>query len=191
MTVTRLCRAAAAAIRPCAASAVFCCLVLAGCQASAPKPVPPPSDISTAELSRQAEQAFAKKLYAQSELFHARLLERKDLAKGQRPAALQRLAASALEARHPRQARDALQAWAELDKRAAADAEWNRIYVEALAGLDSSEGLDAHLDWVLKKPDMPWESRKAAAAKAADVAFKARQYPRGLAVLDSDRKSVV
>jgi hypothetical protein len=185
VTVTRLCRAAAAAIRPCAASAVFCCLVLAGCQASAPKPVPPPSDISTAELSRQAEQAFAKKLYAQSELFHARLLERKDLAKGQRPAALQRLAASALEARHPRQARDALQAWAELDKRAAADAEWNRIYVEALAGLDSSEGLDAHLDWVLKKPDMPWESRKAAAAKAADVAFKARQYPRGLAVLDS------
>lgn len=179
---------AASARRLLAALAALCCLALAGCQAGTgvgKAVTPPAADLPTGELSRQAEQAFGKKLYAQSELFHSRLLERKDLPKAQRPAVLQRLAASATAAKHPRQAREALETWADLDKKALSDAEWNRIYLEALAGMDKQDSLDQHLDWVLKKSGMPWETRKAVALKAADLAFKAKDYPRGLKTLES------
>lgn len=136
--------------------------VLTGCQPrTGVQPAPTQSErlMSTADLQAEADKAWNERRFSQAELYYQRLLERTDLSDARRLTAYGRLAESAYEAGHYRQAMMALDAWAGASYGVQDSWEWNELYLKTLNAMQSTDKLEAHLRRLLSRDDMAWSTK--------------------------------
>lgn len=140
--------------------------------------------LSTPNLLVEAEAAWQAKRYEAAELYYAEALERHDLVKSELPLVYARLAESALRNGHPRQARIALETWANADTDALRDTDWERTYLDTMGALGNTERLQNHLRWVLTS-DIPWEAKQEVALWFGRYFLEKADFERSLDVLDA------
>ncbi|WFS63616.1 hypothetical protein LF599_05480 [Pseudodesulfovibrio thermohalotolerans] len=133
-----------------------------GCAPMTP-PVKSADMLSTPNLLVEADAAWRAERWEAVELYYAAALERSDLVRSELPTIYSRLAEGASQNGHYHQARIALEQWANLDTSALERADWERLYLDAMAALGKTERLNNHLQWVLGSATVPWETRQVVA----------------------------
>jgi len=168
--------------------AVAAALLAAGCvELNLPSPSDPPQEIlreqTTEDLAAEAEGYWKTGNHPLSELTYSRLLERGDLERGTRLMALDRLAASAYQARHYHQARQALDRRARTDKTVLATWPWHELYIKTLVAQNRADLLETHQEWILAHTELPFEVRGRATLALAEVYTQSGDYARVLNIL--------
>ena len=171
-------------------AALACLTLAAGCAGMGRQSVETTEGMSTQRLLMVADSAYAHGEFHRSELYYQRTLERVDLSPAERLLGTRRLAESAAQAGHPRQALEALQGWAALDPAAPKDATYTALKMAVLGELGHEDELGAEANRILGSTDMAWSERARLGAlfgrvllerdQAADaVRFWDKLYARG------------
>ncbi|MHC1751331.1 penicillin-binding protein activator [Humidesulfovibrio sp.] len=163
-------------------------LALAGCSLL---PVPtasqPPMEIlseqPTEDLAAEAEGYWKVGNYPLAELQYSRLLERGDLDRADKLAALDRLAESAFKARHFHQAKEALDRRAGLDKTVLGTWAWHELYIRTLAALHRLDLLETHQTWLLAHTELPFAVRAQGMILFSEFAVRTGDPARALDLL--------
>ncbi|WP_207264349.1 hypothetical protein [Desulfovibrio sp. Huiquan2017] len=167
-----------------AVALVLVVLVAWGC-APRTQPVKSADLLSTPNLLLEADAAWRAEHWEAVELYYAAALERPDLVKSELPTLYVRLAEAASQNGHYHQARIALEQWANMDTTALERADWERLYLGAMAALGKTERLRNHLQWVLDAANVPWETKQEVALWYSDYFRAHDDSPRALDVLDT------
>lgn len=168
---------------------VLCALLLAtGCveltmpeasNAQLEQPVIQP----TPELAAEAQAAYAARNMPLSELLYSRLLERADLSREERLAALEQLAKSAFASRHYYQARQALDKQANMDNSVLGTWPWHDLYIKTLGALDRPDLVETHQAWLAAHTELPYEVRSQAAIAFSEIYGRNGDFVRAVNVL--------
>lgn len=163
-------------------------LALAGCSLlPVPKASQPPLEIlseqPTEDLAAEAEGYWKAGNYPLAELQYSRLLERGDLERADKLAALDRLAESAFKARHFHQAKQALDRRAGLDKTVLGVWAWHELYIRTLAALHRLDLLETHQAWLLAHTELPFAVRAQGMILFSEFAVRTGDPARALDLL--------
>ncbi|EGB16544.1 hypothetical protein DND132_3341 [Pseudodesulfovibrio mercurii] len=167
-----------------AAALVLLVLMFWGC-APRTQPVKSVDMLSTPNLLVEADAAWQAKHWEATELYYAAALERPDLVRSELPVVYVRLAEAASQNGHYHQARIALEQWANQDTAALERADWERLYLGAMAALGKTERLQNHLQWVRDAVNVPWVTKQEVALWYADYFRAHEDYAQALDVLDT------
>jgi len=163
-------------------------LALVGCSLlPMPKASQPPMEIlseqPTEDLAAEAEGYWKVGNYPLAELQYSRLLERGDLERADKLAALDRLAESAFKARHFHQAKEALDRRAGLDKTVLGTWAWHELYIRTLAALHRLDLLETHQAWLLAHTELPFAVRAQGMILFSEFAVRTGDPTRALDLL--------
>ncbi|MGE4263513.1 MAG: penicillin-binding protein activator [Desulfovibrio sp.] len=170
------------------------CLALAAALSGAgcsllpvPKASQPPVEIlreqPTEELAAEAEGYWKAGNYPLAELQYSRLLERGDLERPDKLAALDRLAESAFKSRHFHQAKQALDRRAGTDKTVLGTWAWHELYIRTLASLHRMDLLETHQAWLMAHTELPFAVRAQAMILFSEFAVRTGDSARALDLL--------
>lgn len=162
-------------------------LVAAGCQpgmSTAPRSLESVTMLSTPALLKEADKVWQARDYAAAELYYSKALERNDLSQSVQAMSQSRLGQAAYHNGHYRQAREALEAAANLDLGALSDSGWEQAYLGTLAETGNTERLKSHLKWTLEQKALPWQTRQDIALWYSQYFAQKGDDMRALDVLD-------
>ncbi len=147
--------------------------------------MPRTEEMTTGQLLREADTAFAAGRFEQSELFYERLIARSDLPAELRPKALERYTDSALAAGHPRNAAAGLERWAATYPEAAADPAWQGAKYRVDLALGRTEAAAGDFAAWAGRTSQPWPERQASGQALANALTSQGEYGQAFQVLSA------
>ncbi len=137
----------------------------------------------TPELAAEAQAAYTARNMPLAELLYSRLLERADLSREERLAALEQLAKSAFASRHYYQARQALDKQANMDNSVLGTWPWHDLYIKTLGALDRPDLVETHQAWLAAHTELPYGVRSQAAIAFSEIYGRNGDFVRAVNVL--------
>ncbi|MFO7727770.1 MAG: penicillin-binding protein activator [Desulfonatronovibrio sp.] len=161
---------------------LLCLFVIFACADKKIVPEPVPSEPS---LMEQAADYWDKKNYSASQSLYRKLTRQPDITQKQEIIIWQRLAVSAFKNEDYKSALEALEKWAELDRRAKQSWKWHEMFSVSLKKTVGENFYIRYLSDLLQDLQAPYDLRKNAALALAGFHFEERRYPESMSILEN------